>query len=94
MLKIKFIEKLVNTTIKNIYKGENKYFLVCNDTHNLYEPFYIYPKIKNGEIIYTIENDDGFYEYKTIEKVFKFFDCYGLINDDTISFYNVSELEI
>ena len=93
MLKIKFIEMLFHTAIKNLRDEKINYFLVCNDTNDLYEPFYIYPEYNNEELTFTIEVDDAFYCNRTLEQLFKVFEYYDLINNDTISFYNVSELE-
>lgn len=87
-----FLKALVELVGKNT-KGTKEYFLVCNDTYELYEPIYIYSKVINNEVLFDIELNDSFYNNKTLEELFKWLEVFGLIEDNgTLKFYNVSLL--
>ena len=94
MKKESFLKLLVELVAKNMKSSANEYFLVCNDTNELYNPICIYSRVVNNEVLFDIELNNLFYSGKTLEQLFKWFEVFGLINiNDTLKFYNVSLLK-
>ena len=94
MKKESFLNSLVELVVKNMKSSANKYFLVCNDTNELYNPIYIYSRVVNNEVLFDIELNDSFYNGNTLKQLFKWFEVFELINiNDTLKFYNVSLLK-
>ena len=95
MKKERFLNLLVELVAKNMKSSANKYFLVCNDTNELYNPICIYSRVVNNEVLFDIELNNLFYSGETLEQLFKWFEVFGLINNinDTLKFYNVSLLK-
>ena len=94
MKKESFLNLLVELVVKNMKSSTNEYFLVCNDTNELYNPIYIYNRVVNNEVLFDIELNNSFYSGKTLEQLFKWFEVFELINiNDTLKFYNVSLLK-
>ena len=92
MKKERFLNLLVELVNINAYSNF-EYFLVCNDTNELYEPIYIYSKVVNNEVLFDIELNDTFYNNKTLNQLFNWLEVFELIEDNgDLKFYNVSLL--
>ena len=93
MKKESFLNLLVELVGKNT-KNTKEYFLVCNDTYELYEPIYIYSKVVNNEVLFDIELNDSFYNNKTLSQLFNWLEVFELIEDNgALKFCNVSLLK-